>query len=228
MRYGGVVMKLTVSKSKNSASFYVQKTIRKQNGSVTTITAEKLGNLDEVKTKAAGKDPYIWAQEYVNELNRKEYDEQKQIIISYSPTKLLKKDEQKAYNCGYLFLQDIYYSLGLNKICNTISSKYLFEYDINDILSKLIYTRILYPSSKSASQKHASTFLEQPSFELHDIYCALSVLAKENDFIQAELYKNSQKVVKRRKDILYYDCTNYYFELEEADDLRKYGKSKQH
>jgi transposase len=221
-------MKLTVSKSKNSASFYVQKTIRKQNGSVTTVTVEKLGNLDEVSTKACGKDPYIWAQEYVNELNRKEYDEQKEIIISYSPTKLLKMGEQKAYNCGYLFLQDIYYSLGLHKICSTISSKNLFEYDLNDILSKLIYTRILYPSSKSASNKQASSFLEQPSFELHDIYRALSVLAKENDFIQAELYKNSQKVVERRKDILYYDCTNYYFELEEADDLRKYGKSKQH
>ena len=228
MRYGGVGMKLTVSKSKNSASFYVQKTIRKKNGSVTTITVEKLGILDEVKTKANGKDPYVWAQEYVNELNRKEYEEQKEIIISYSPTKLLKRGEQKAYNCGYLFLQDIYYSLGLNKICNKISSKYLFEYDINDILSKLIYTRILYPSSKSASQKHAGIFLEQPSFELHDVYRTLSVLAKENDFIQAELYKNSQKVVERRKDILYYDCTNYYFELEEADDLRRYGKSKQH
>ena len=75
-------MKLTVSKSKNSASFYVQKTIRKSNGSVTTITVEKLGNLDEVRTKAAGKDPFVWAQEYVNELNRKEYDEQKYIIVS--------------------------------------------------------------------------------------------------------------------------------------------------
>ncbi len=54
------------------------------------------------------------------------------------------------------------------------------------------------------------------------------MLAEENDFIQSELYKNSQKVVERRNDILYYDCTNYYFELEEADDLRRYGKSKQH
>lgn len=221
-------MKLTVSKSKNSSSFYVQKTIRKQNGSVTTVTIEKLGNLDEVRTKARGKDPYIWAQEYVNELNRKEYDEQKEIIVSYSPTKLLKKGEQKAYNCGYLFLQDIYYSLGLHKICNTISSRHSFEYDLNDILSKLIYTRILYPSSKLASNRQSDVFIEQPSFELHDIYRALSFLAQENDFIQAELYKNSQKVVERRKDILYYDCTNYYFELEEADDLRRYGKGKQH
>ena len=63
-------MKLTVSKSKNSASFYVQKSIRKPNGSVTTVTVEKLGNLDEVRTKAGGMDPYVWAQEYVNELKK--------------------------------------------------------------------------------------------------------------------------------------------------------------
>lgn len=221
-------MKLTVSKSKNSASFYVQKTIRKDNGSVSSVTVEKLGNLDEVTAKAKGKDPYIWAQDYVNELNRKEHDENTSIIRSYSPAKLIKKGEQKAYNCGYLFLQDIYYSLGLNKICGDISKKYNFDYDLNDILSKLVYTRILYPSSKNTSSKQAGIFLEKPSFLLHDIYRALSVLAKENDFIQAELYKNSQKVIERRKDILYYDCTNYYFELEEADDLRKYGKAKQH
>ena len=221
-------MKLTVSKSKNSASFYVQKTIRKPNGSVTTITVEKLGNLTEVTTKAGGKDPYVWAQEYVNELNRREYDEKKEIIVSYSPSKLLKKGEQKRFNCGYLFLQRIYHHLGLEQICKEISSRHSFEYDLNDILSKLIYTRILFPASKHSSHRLASRFLEQPSFELHDIYRALSVLADENDFIQSQLYKNSQKVMERRKDILYYDCTNYFFELEEADDLRKYGKSKQH
>ena len=221
-------MKLTVTKSKNSASFYVQKSIRKKSGGTTSITVEKLGNLEEVRAKAGGKDPYVWAQEYVDELNRREYEEQKEIIVSYSPTKLIKKGEQKSYNCGYLFLQRIYYSLGLNKICQTISSRHLFEYDLNDILSKLVYTRILYPSSKLAANKQAKIFLEEPSFELHDVYRALSVLAEENDFIQSELYKNSQKVIERRNDILYYDCTNYYFELEEADELRRYGKSKQH
>lgn len=221
-------MKLTVSKSKNSASFYVQKSIRKPNGSVTTVTVEKLGNLDEIRTKAGGMDPYVWAQEYVNELNRREYEEHKEIIVSYSPSKLLKKDERKSYNCGYLFLQKIYYSLGLDLICKTVSSRHLFEYDLNDVLSKLVYTQILYPSSKLAANRQASSFLEKPSFELHDIYRSLSILAQENDFIQAELYKNSLKVIERRRDILYYDCTNYFFELEEADDLRRYGKSKQH
>ncbi len=221
-------MKLTVSKSKNSASFYVQKTIRKPDGHVTTVTVEKLGNLTEVTAKAGGKDPYVWAQEYVNELNRKEYDENKEILISYSPSRLLKKNEQKLFNCGYLFLQSIYYSLGLDKICRDISSHHSFAYDLNDVLSKLIYTRILYPSSKLSSNRQAAKFIEQPTFELHDIYRALSVLSEENDFIQAQLYKNSQKVCKRRKDVLYYDCTNYFFEIEEADDLRRYGKCKQH
>ena len=140
----------------------------------------------------------------------------------------MKKNEQKLFNCGYLFLQRIYYRLGLDRICADISSRHSFEYDLNEVLSRLIYTRILYPSSKLASNKQAAKFIEQPSFELHDIYRALSVLAEENDFIQAQLYKNSQKVLERRRDILYYDCTNYFFELEEADELRRYGKSKQH
>lgn len=221
-------MKLTVSKSKNSASFYVQKTIRKPNGSVTTVTIEKLGNLAEVTAKAGGKDPYVWAQEYVNELNRREYEENKEVLVSCSPSRILKKGEQKLFNCGYLFLQKIYYQMGVDKICRDISSRHSFEYDLNDVLSKLIYTRLLFPSSKLSSNKQARKLIEQPSFELHDIYRALSILSEENDFIQAQLYKNSQKVIERRKDILYYDCTNYFFELEEADSLRRYGKSKQH
>ena len=221
-------MKLTVSKSKNSASFYVQKSIRKPDGSVTTITVEKLGNLDEVKTKAQGMDPYKWAQEYVNELNRREYEEQKSIILSFSPSRLLKENDRKLYNCGYLFLQSVYYSLGLREICASIGEKYGFEYDLNDILSRLVFTRILYPGSKLASNKQAAIFLEQPSFELHDIYRALNVLAAENDLIQSRLYQNSQSVVERRRDVLYYDCTNFFFEIEEADDLRRYGKCKQH
>lgn len=71
----------------------------------------------------------------------------------------------------------------MDKICKNISSRHLFECDLNDVLSKLIYTRILYPSSKLAANRLAANFLEKPSFELHDIYRALSVLAEENDFI---------------------------------------------
>ena len=112
-------MKLTISKSKNSATFYVQKSIRKSNGSVSSVTIEKLGNLDQVRARANGADPYQWAQEYVNELNRKEYEEQKSVMISRSPVKLMKKGDAHSFNCGYLFLQRIYYDLGLDKICRS-------------------------------------------------------------------------------------------------------------
>lgn len=220
-------MKLTITKSKNSVCFYVQRSVRKD-GKITTVTVEKLGNLDQVKARAAGKDPYVWAKEYVEELNRKEYEERRQVIVSYSPGKLLKTGEQQAFNCGYLFLQDIYYDLKLDKICSKIASRHSFDYDLNSILSRLIYTRILYPSSKLSSLKLSEKFIEQPSFELQHIYRALSVLTEENDFIQAELYKNSQKVIRRSTDVLYYDCTNYYFEIEMEDEYRKYGHAKDH
>jgi len=220
-------LKLTITKSKNSVCFYVQRSVRKD-GKVTTVTVEKLGNLDQVKARAAGKDPYVWAKEYVEELNRKEYEERRQVIVSYSPGKLLKTGEQQAFNCGYLFLQDIYYDLKLDKICSKIASRHSFDYDLNSILSRLIYTRILYPSSKLSSLKLSEKFIEQPSFELQHIYRALSVLTEENDFIQAELYKSSQKVIRRSTDVLYYDCTNYYFEIEMEDEYRKYGHAKDH
>lgn len=220
-------LKLTITRSKNSVCFYVQKTIRRADGKPTTVTVEKLGNLDAVRTRASGKDPYQWAKDYVEELNHREYDEQKEIIVSYSPQKLIKSEEQHAFNCGYLFLQDIYYSLKMDKICKAIEKRHDFQYDLNEILSRLVYGRILYPASKLSTVQSSAKLLEQPSFAVEDVYRALSVLSEENDFIQSELYKNSQKIIGHRKDILYYDTTNYYFEIEIDDDLRRYGKSKE-
>ena len=202
-------MKLTITKSKNAACFYVQRSVRRDDGHVSSVTVEKLGNLEAVRTRANGGDPYQWAKNYVEELNRKEYEEKKEIIISYSPAKLLNRNERMAFNCGYLFLQEIYNGLGLDRICAKIARKRKFQYDLNEILSRLVYTRIIYPASKLGTWKFSGSLLEPASFGLHDIYRALSVLADESDFIQEELYKNSQKVLDRRKDLLYYDCTNY-------------------
>lgn len=148
--------------------------------------------------------------------------------MRYSSSALIDKNVRRSCNAGYLFLQDIHYSLGLDKICNSISEKYKFDYDLNDILSMLVYSRIIAPGSKLSSLENAQKFLEQPKCELHQVYRALEVIAKENDFFQAELYKNSQKVVNRKKEVLYYDCTNYYFEIENEDVFRKYSVSKEH
>ena len=220
-------MRLQITKSANAECFYVVKSIY-ENKKRTNKVIEKLGNLDEVKKKAAGKDPYLWAKEYVLELNRLEKEGTEPPVISkFIPSKLQAKNLQTSYCCGYLFLQKIYHELGLHKICSEISKRYKFEYDLDNILSRLIYGRILNPTSKLGTMEFSKKLLEQPKFELHQIYRALEVLAKENDFIQSELYKNSLKLSKRNDRILYYDCTNYFFEIEEEDSFRKYGHSKE-
>lgn len=164
----------------------------------------------------------------MKKLNEEEKEENKSIMVKYSPTKVIPKGEKRSFNGGYLFLQQIYYELGLHKICKTISEKYKFTYDLNSILSRLIYGRIIFPSSKFSTYKLSKKFLEEPGFELQHIYRALEVISKEMDFIQSSLYKNSIKISKRNTGVLFYDCTNYFFEIEAEDGLKQYGYSKEH
>ncbi|MDG2845145.1 hypothetical protein P7M70_24650, partial [Vibrio parahaemolyticus] len=196
--------------SKNATSLYVIKDVV-ENNKRTTKVVEKLGTLDDLEKKLNGKDPIEWAKNYVQDLNEKEKEDKREVIVKYSQSKLIQKNEQHLYNGGYLFIQQIYYALGLHKICNEISRKYKFTFDLNSILSRLIYCRILFPASKLATNQLSKKFIEQPNFELQHIYRALEVIAKESDFIQSELYKNSLKISKRNTGILYYDCTNYFF-----------------
>lgn len=220
-------MKLTCAGTKKSPTYYVQKSVRIGN-KTTTKTVERLGSIEEIKARCGDSDPIEWAKDYTRKLTLAEKESNKGILLKYSATRLIDKNVRRSCSIGYLFLQDIYYSLGLDRICSDISEKYKFEYDLNDILSMLVYSRILAPGSKKASLSDSQGFLEQPKCELHQIYRALEVIAKENDFFQSELYKKSQSIINRRKEVLYYDCTNYYFEIEDEDNFRKYGVSKEH
>ena len=220
-------MNLTKAGSKNCPTYYIQKSIR-IGKKTSTKTVERLGSIEEIKARCGDQDPIEWAKEYAKKLTLAEKESKKGVLLKLSSSMLIDKNVRNSCNAGYLFLQDIYYSLGLDKICDSISEKYKFDYDLNDILSMLVYSRIIAPGSKLSSLESAQKFLEQPKCELHQVYRALEVIAKENDFFQAELYKNSQNVINRNKEVLYYDCTNYYFEIEDEDDFRKYGVSKEH
>ena len=220
-------MRLKISKSKNVNLYYVIKTVY-INGKEKTKTVEKLGNEQEVLKKSNGQDPVEWAKKYVENLNKQEKEKTLQILIPKAQNKLIQKNRQNMFNCGYLFLEKIYHELKLDNICNEISRKHKFEYDLDNILSRLIYGRIIFPSSKLATFELSKTFIEQPNFEIHDIYRALEVISSETDYIQSQVYENSKSVVDRNTSILYYDCTNYFFETEEEDGLRQYGPSKEH
>lgn len=219
-------MRLQTTKSKNSESFYVVKSVY-SNGKRTNKIIEKLGTLPEVIEKANGEDPYIWAKKYVEKLTQEERAAKEPIIVRYSPYKNIDKNANHFFNGGYLFLQQIYHELKLNKICYSISAKYSFEYSLSAILSSLIYARILSPGSKQSSFDYSKKFLENPGIDLHQIYRALSIIANESDFIMKEVYKNSIAITKRNTNILYYDCTNFFFETETSKGLRQYGVSKE-
>ena len=220
-------MKVCISKSKNTTIYYLSKSVRIGNRT-TTKTIEKIGTYDEIKEKCGDMEPLEWAKKYAAKRSAEEKAAKQDVIMKCSSSMLIDKNVRRSCNAGYLFLMDIYYSLGIDKICAEISEKYKFEYDLNEILSMLVCSRIIAPGSKRSSLEEANGFVEQPKCSLHQIYRALEVIAKENDFFQSQLYKNSQSITERRKDVLYYDCTNYYFEIEDEDDFRKYGVSKEH
>ena len=221
-------MRISIRKSKNFEFIYIIKDIY-SNGSRTTKTIEKLGKINELcSEKNLSRDQVIeWAQSRAKKLTADEKNENSNIIIPFSSNRIIDLDTERKFNCGYLFLQSIYYQLKLDNICRNIKNRYKFDFDLNAILSDLIYSRILCPSSKRSSFQFASTLLEKPKYELHDVYRALSVLAKESSYIQSELYKNSHFVKQRNTFTLYYDCTNYYFEIEEEDGIKQYGKGKE-
>lgn len=225
-------MRVSISKSKNAESFYITKSYINDKGKSTSKIIRKLGTLSELSEKLnTDRDGVLaWAKDQAaQETAKYKADRQeKTVLIPFHADRMLDYHQQKFFMGGYLFLQSVYYELKLDRICRKIKSKHSYEYDLNAILSDLIYTRILAPDSKRSSFRAAQKFLEPPSYELHDIYRALSVLASECDLIQSEVYKNSHFVCKRNDRILYYDCTNYYFEVEQEDGDKKYGKSKEH
>ena len=202
-------MNLHITKSKNAESFYICKSYVKANGSTTSTIVRKLGTLEQLLTEhgPTRDDVVAWAKNEVK-IETEKYKKEKEtktVLIPFHADRQLDYDKQIFFRGGYLFLQSVYYQLQMNKICRKLKQKYKFKYDINAILSDLIYTRILEPCSKRSSYKAASEFLEKPSYELHDVYRALDVLGTECDLIQAEVYKNSHFIGTRNDKILYYD-----------------------
>jgi len=219
-------MRLKISKSKNTTLFYIIKDYTR-NGKRSTKIVKRIGNLDDIKIMAGNTDYMAWLKDYVKQYNE-EHCKSETIIIKKNNKKLISMNNKISFNIGYLFLKKLYNQLKLNNICYEIQNKYKFQFDLNEILSYLVFARIIYPSSKLETFIQCQNFIEQPKFKLHDEYRALNYIAENMDFIQEQLFNNSKDVVKRNSSIIYYDCTNYFFEIDKEDDIRKYGISKEH
>ena len=223
-------MYVSITGNKGNQDVYIKQSYRKDNGKTSSRIYKKLGKYNTLLEQFSGNEKELmdWAKKEA-EKETLAYNQQKEkVSLSLSPLARIPLDEERVFNIGYLFLQKICSELRIDNICRNIRNHHKFSYDFQAILTDLIYTRILAPSSKLSSYKYCHSLLEPPKYSLQDLYRALSVLAEESDFIQEELYKNSNFIHPRNSRILYYDCTNYYFEIEAEDGIKKYGKSKEH
>lgn len=218
-------MRIMKSRAKDPTFHVIQDVSR--DGKRSTEIIENLGKASEICKKYKVDDAYAWANEYIQGLRDKKKDKNHKVLVPFNSDVCIEKDNVLSYNIGYLFLQRIYYKLGLPSICNKIKKEGSFKYDLNGILSMLTYGRVLFPASKYSSFKKSKKLMEQSDFDLHHIYRGLGVLAENMDYIQAELYKRSQKLIKRNTGVLFYDCTNFFFEMEQESGLKQYGPSKE-
>ena len=219
-------MRLNIRKLNNYSYYSIIKDYTNINGKRTTKIFEKLGNQEQVEQRFGKIDTINKIKEYINELNNE--DKEELLKREYNPNKRIASRIKRKFNVGYLFLDKLYNQLKINDICDSIQDKHQFHFNLNEILSYLVYARIIYPSSKLETFKQCQNFINQPNFKLHDEYRALSYIAQNMDFIQESLFNNSKNVIDRNSNVIYYDCTNYFFEIDNEDDLRKYGVSKEH
>lgn len=223
-------MYVNVTGSANNKDVYIYQSYRKENGKTSSRIYRKLGKYNDLLSRFDGDEEKMmsWAKEEAAK-DTAEYNRSKEkVSVEFSQTARINLDEERSFNAGYLFLQKICSELRVDKICRNIRNRHKFTYDFHAILTDLIYARILSPSSKLSSYSYCNTLLEPPKYSLQNLYRSLSVMAEESDYIQEELYRNSNFIHNRNTKVLYYDCTNYYFEIQQEDELRKYGKSKEH
>lgn len=214
---------------KGDFNAYIARSFRNKKGDKTSsVIVERLGLLSEIASAHPEADPREWVRQRAVELTRKEREENKTVSVKLSPARRVQPDRKRMYHAGDLFLQPYFHRLGIGGICREIDARSKYKFNLEDILAKLVYGRILFPDSKLSTWQSAQNFIEHPLFELEDIYRALSVLSRESDFIQSQLYRNSIAAKPRNTRVIYYDCSNYYFEIESDDAFRKYGQSKEH
>ena len=186
-------MRVKITKTKNTTQYTIIKDIYRNNKR-TTCVYENLGTIEKIKERAGDEEPLEWLKNYVAELNKKHKEEALPVIIRKSPNKLIQKNVQNSFNVGYLFLQNIYYKLKLNKICDAITEQYQFKFDLNDILSKLVYSRIIYPASKLKTLELSKKFMEQPNFEYQHIERALPIICEKMDLNNTENRKKTDQI----------------------------------
>lgn len=232
---------MSFSRPQRPHTIYVLESFRDKTGKSTTRRVEILGSEEEIEKKYGCQDGLEWAKAYVGRLNEEKKMQKERIKVELSPSERINPGEQVSYDCGDLLLLPLYQKLGLPQVCEGIVEGTKVKYNLNEILEALVMLRLLCPCSKLSSFGLGKKRVRKMTCALEDVYRALSLLSAHINEIQATVWENSKKIVRRDTRVMYYDCTNYYFEIEDNDPvgedprhpqrpegIRRRGKSKEH
>ncbi len=218
--------KLTVTRSKNAKCFYIQTTYRKRDGRLSSKTVKKLGNETFIKENHGVDDAEAWARGELERMRQAAREEKQGLVTELHPDRLV-TDTERIFNGGDIFIEKVLTLLGLRDICVETADRHRFRFDLNRYLTRMVCSRILHPGSKLADFINGRRFIERSDLKLENFYRSLDVLGEEMDDMQGAIYRKSLSTIGRNTGVIYYDCTNVFFETESDDDFRKYGHSKE-
>lgn len=236
-------MKLYYDKRLKDPTYYIQQGFR--NGKKTTTkNIKRLGKHSELLLITDN--PLEYAKNEVKKMNEEYRSGRSEFIVTMDFNERIPSTDSPcsnstSLNIGYLYLKDIYAKLNLSDFFKSVSSDRKITYDCNKICQFLTYARILDPASKYGTYDKLDTYYEKPQVEYQHMIRFLDILDRNSDKYLKHLFDNSENIVKRDTSVMYYDCTNYFFETEKPDEeivdevtgeiilgLRQFGISKEH
>lgn len=235
-------MKLYYDKRLKDPTYYIQQGFR--NGKKTTTkNIKRLGKHSELLLITD--DPLVYAKNEVKKMNEEYRSDRSEFVVTMDFNERIPSSDSPcsnstSLNIGYLYLKDIYAKLNLSDFFKSVSSDRKITYDCNKICQFLTYARILDPASKYGTYDKLDTYYEKPQVEYQHMIRFLDILDRNSDKYLKYLFDNSENIVKRDTSVMYYDCTNYFFETEKPDEeivdevtgeiifgLRQFGISKE-
>ena len=235
-------MKLYYDKRLKDPTYYIQQGFR--NGKKTTTkNIKRLGKHSELLLITD--DPLEYAKNEVKKMNEEYRSGRSEFVVTMDFNERIPSSDSPcsnstSLNIGYLYLKDIYAKLNLSDFFKSVSSDRKITYDCNKICQFLTYARILDPASKYGTYDKLDTYYEKPQVEYQHMIRFLDILDRNSDKYLKHLFDNSENIVKRDTSVMYYDCTNYFFETEKPDEeivdevtgeiilgLRQFGISKE-
>ena len=199
----------------------------REKGYTKTITVQSLGYLDVLEKQYD--DPIAHFTEVVKKMNEEKKQQNLSVPMQVSLSEKLQLNTNNFYNFGYAALSKIYYELEIDKfLINKFKSRDVSEFKINNIMKLLTFSRCLFPDSKKSTYDNRNIFFENTNFSLKEVYNALTYIEPFKEALQAYIYDHIQEQYKPKNECVFYDVTNYYFEIDDNDNFRKKGVSKEH